>query len=231
MHLLLTDRLCCPRCGPDFGLILLADRIDDRRVFEGRFGCANCRDAFPVDAGFGDLRPPPRERMGEAPPGLDDASEEDVVRLGALLGVTEGQGHVALLGGTLDHAAPLADLLDGVEIVAVGEGLRGALERAGVSRLMVGARLPFFSRSLRAVALDESAHSLIVEAVRVTAPGGRVVVLDADSFAREALESTDTTVVLDGEGVLVGIRGPAPGRDRGSGVSLPIVPGTAAPDG
>ena len=30
MQLLLTDRLSCPRCGPGFGLILLADRLADR---------------------------------------------------------------------------------------------------------------------------------------------------------------------------------------------------------
>jgi len=225
MHLLLTDRLCCPRCGPDFGLILLADRVDDRRVSEGRLGCANCRDAFPVDAGFGDLRPPPRGSLGATLRPPEDASEEDVVRLGALLGVTEGPGNVALLGGTLDHAALLADLLDGVEIVAVGDGLRGAPERPGVSRFAAGSRLPFFSMSLRAVALDESAHDLIPEAVRVTAAGGRVVVLDADSRARETLESSDTTVVLDGEGVLVGLRGHAPGKADGSVIPLPIFPG------
>ncbi len=35
MHLLLTDRLTCPRCGPDHGLILLAREIVDR-LFDGR---------------------------------------------------------------------------------------------------------------------------------------------------------------------------------------------------
>jgi hypothetical protein len=136
---------------------------------------------------------------------------------------------MALLGGILGHAAPLADVLDDVEIVAIGEGLRAAPERPGVSRLMAEARLPFFSRSLRAVALDEPAHALIQEAVRVTAPGGRVVVLDADSPSRKELESTDTTVVLDGEGVLVGIRGAAIRRDDEGGVSLPIFPGSPRP--
>ena len=60
MHLLLTDRLTCPRCGPEFGLVLLADRLEDRRVLEGALGCPNCRDRYPVRDGFGDLRPPPR---------------------------------------------------------------------------------------------------------------------------------------------------------------------------
>ena len=32
MHILLTDALTCPRCGPDFGLIVLAEGVEDRRV-------------------------------------------------------------------------------------------------------------------------------------------------------------------------------------------------------
>ena len=44
----LTDHLVCPRCGPPFGLILLARDVRDRRVREGEFGCPNCRDRFPV---------------------------------------------------------------------------------------------------------------------------------------------------------------------------------------
>ena len=229
MHLLLTDRLCCPRCGPDFGLILLAERIEDRRVFEGRLGCANCREAFPVSAGFGDLRPPPRESLGEPSPPPDPPSEEADVRMAALLGVTEGPGHLALLGQAAVHAAGLADMLDDVEFVGVGPLLRGAPERAGVSRLMAGSRLPFYSRSLRGVALDGSTLSLVGEAMRATAPGGRVVVLDADRAARKALEAEGMTIVLDGEGVLVGLRPSAPGGTRGTGVPLPVFPGPSEP--
>ena len=60
MNTVLVDHLVCPRCGPPYGLILLAHDVRDRRVHEGEFGCPNCRDRFPVEGGFGDLRPPPR---------------------------------------------------------------------------------------------------------------------------------------------------------------------------
>ena len=60
MNVSLTDHLVCPRCGPPFGLVLLARDVRDRRVRQGEFGCPNCRDGFPVVGGFGDLRPPPR---------------------------------------------------------------------------------------------------------------------------------------------------------------------------
>lgn len=57
MHILLTDVLTCPNCGPEFGLILLADRVENRRVLEGTLGCANCRERYGIVEGFADLRP------------------------------------------------------------------------------------------------------------------------------------------------------------------------------
>jgi uncharacterized protein YbaR (Trm112 family)/SAM-dependent methyltransferase len=69
VHLLLTDRVTCPRCGPRFGLILLAERVVDRRVLEGHLGCPNCREHYPVRKGYGDLRPPAdRGNLGDEPP-------------------------------------------------------------------------------------------------------------------------------------------------------------------
>lgn len=56
MHILLTDILACPRCGPEFGLVLLADRVEDRRVLEGRLGCPNCREQYPIAGGGVDAR-------------------------------------------------------------------------------------------------------------------------------------------------------------------------------
>ena len=38
MHILLTDLLFCPRCGPQHGLILLANRLEERRVLDGWLG-------------------------------------------------------------------------------------------------------------------------------------------------------------------------------------------------
>src|SRR3954447_12829389 len=100
MHILLTDVLSCPRCGPAFGLVLLADRVEDRRVLEGRLGCPNCREQYPVVAGALDARLP-AERAGAADDaagdaaatgGVDDA--EAAVRLAALLGLAEVRGTV-----------------------------------------------------------------------------------------------------------------------------------------
>src|SRR5690606_33440071 len=111
MHVLLTDRLTCPRCGPAFGLILLAERAEERRVQKGVLGCPNCRDSFPIDDGFGDVRAPPRRGVpaglaGGPDPRPTDAAESE--RLAALLGVAEGPGTLALVGGPARHGEALA---------------------------------------------------------------------------------------------------------------------------
>jgi len=87
MHILLTNILSCPRCGPEFGLVLLADRVEDRRVVEGRLGCPNCREQYPVARGVLDARlpadrpaPPPAAAGTESPeaalPGDDTPSPD-----------------------------------------------------------------------------------------------------------------------------------------------------------
>ena len=209
MHLLLTDRLTCPRCGPEFGLILLADKLRDRRVLEGSLGCSNCRDTFPVHAGFGDLRAPPR---GELPPGRAgrpstvDAAE--IERITALLGVREGPGTLALVGAVARHAGGVAAAVEGVEVVAVDADLAGWPEAAGVSRMVARPGLPFFSRTLRGVAVDGAlGPAWIREAARVVAPLSRVVVVDAPDAARSLLEESGLKVLAAEPGTVVAARG------------------------
>jgi len=215
VHLLLTDRLACPRCGPQFGLILLAHRMDERRVLEGDLGCANCRDRFPVREGFADLRPPPRGPLGDeaaaAPPAAQAADPvadpEEVDRLAALLGVAEGPGELLLIGAPARLAAGLAERVPDVEVLAASADARAWAETPGVSRLAVRARLPLFSRSMRGVALrgDEAADWLD-EAVRVVAPLARVVVVDAPAGTLERLREAGLEPLLDESGVAVAVR-------------------------
>ncbi|MGD2068055.1 MAG: hypothetical protein PVI57_05175 [Gemmatimonadota bacterium] len=207
MHVLLTDRLTCPRCGPAFGLILLADRVEDRRVYEGLLGCPNCRDQFPVSAGFGDLRAPPRDPLPGVVAGPGTPSDEETTRIAALLGVARGPGNLALVGPVAEHAEGLADLLDDIEVVAVWPPLRERPERPGVSRLAAGPGLPFFSGTLRGVALvGEAADRFLAEAARAVASPGRVVVLDAPDATRERLEALGLSTVLQEPGLLVASR-------------------------
>lgn len=77
MHILLTDILTCPRCGPEFGLVLLADRVEDRRVLEGRLGCPNCREQYPIVAGAVDARLPAERATDATSPAADSDALAD----------------------------------------------------------------------------------------------------------------------------------------------------------
>lgn len=246
MHLLVTDRLSCPRCGPTFGLILLADDLRDRRVLEGALGCANCRERYPVRGGFGDLRPPPRVALEEAaesrearsphaaeaasepgtqgihpgPPADDPGSKgahpeasaddpaEAALRLAALIGVQEGPGLILLAGGWARLAGRLAARIDEIEVVALDSSLHAEPEEAGVSRLTAGDHLPFFSNALRGVALEgEQLERWGGEAVRVLAPGARLVVRDPPAGLTARLEAKGLHPLLETRRYVVAQRG------------------------
>jgi uncharacterized protein YbaR (Trm112 family)/fermentation-respiration switch protein FrsA (DUF1100 family) len=208
MHLRLTDRLTCPRCGPRFGLILLADRVSDQQVLEGRLGCSNCRDAFPVRGGFGDLRAPPR---GSLPSGrAGDAGPVDAAETGrvtALLGVAEGPGTLALVGAVARYAPGVAGLVEGVEVVGVDADLARWPEAPRISRMVALPGLPFFDRTLRGVAVDGALGvRWLAEAARVVAPLGRVVVVAATQGAARTLEESGLRVLAAEAGTVVAAR-------------------------
>lgn len=211
MHLLLTDRLTCPRCGPEFGLILLADRMEDRRVIQGTFGCPNCRDAYPVVEGFGDLRAPPRTSDPQGFAGGPDARVDDAAeaaRLTALLGVTQGPGTLVFSGIAARHARALAEAVEGVHVLAVDPDLRRWGDAPGVSRTMAGPGLPVFGRALRGVAVDgRLGPDALREAARAVAPGGRVVVIQAMPDAPEVLAGAGLQVLASESGTVVARRG------------------------
>jgi uncharacterized protein YbaR (Trm112 family) len=197
MHLLLTDVLTCPRCGPTFGLILLADRMDDRQVIAGSLGCPNCRDAFRVSDGFADLRAPPRGELGPGlvgPPGL--APTEESARITALLGVPRGPGTLALIGEPARHGPAVAALVEGVQVVGIDADLRLWTETGGFSRLVSAPGIPFFTGVLRGVSVDARlGPRWIAEAARVVAPMSRVVVLHAGQQAAPMLQELGLTVL------------------------------------
>ncbi|MSR21992.1 MAG: hypothetical protein EXR92_00290 [Gemmatimonadetes bacterium] len=206
MHLLVTDRLACPRCGPAFGLVLVADELEERRVLRGFLGCSNCRDRYPVEGGFGDLRPAPRGSLpAEA---LDHRSDpEAALKVAALLGIRDGPGLLFLTGSSVRHADILAGLVEGIEVVAAHHGLRDSPESSGVSRVACGGRLPFFNGSLRGAVLEGvPGRDALGEGIRILASGARLVLLDPPGDALEQMEAGGIELLMESDSVLVGAR-------------------------
>ncbi len=206
MHILVTDRLVCARCGPGFGLVLLADRIENRRVLSGSLGCANCRELYPIADGFGDLRFPRLPAVTGDPLAPDDP--EEAVRLGALLGVREGPGVIVLIGPIASAAPRLARMIPEIEVLAVYSGLRDREEEEGVTRIEVSDSLPLESGSVRGVVLQGRAvRPLVGEALRSLAPGGRLVLLGAVEEAATELVARGAKILMRGEQALVAVAG------------------------
>jgi uncharacterized protein YbaR (Trm112 family) len=200
MHLLLTDVLTCPRCGPGFGLIVLADSVDDRLVLEGRLGCANCREEYPIRGGMVDLRAGGAGGIARTD-GEPAAGEERAFRTAALLGVGHGLGTVLVIGGSADFVARIQDLLPNSQVVGAGET---AAESTGAGWLVLGATLPFRDSALRGVAvLGGAGAGTVREAARALAPGARLVLDPAPPAAADVLAECGLTVLLDQDGVVV----------------------------
>jgi len=225
VHLLVTDRLACPRCGPAFGLLLLATAMVDRRIESGRFGCPNCRGAYPVNGGFADFRVAGIDELtqdaGEMPSAaLEEGDAESGLRLAAMLGVQAGPGLLLLLGSPAAQAPRLAAMIPEIEVVAIHPRARGWSGVPGVSCGVAGGVLPFFTNTMRGVALGvkvEAGNPVeITEAVRVLVPGGRLVVQSEDTGAdgaaadaglapwSTAMEEAGLVLLLATERVVVG---------------------------
>ena len=178
MHITLTDRLTCPRCGPGAGLIVLMDEVADRRVVSGSLGCPVCRARYPIAGRVADLRVGDAAAARTAPTGA--GAGEAAVRLAALLGLEAGSGFVVLDGpDALTVAAALRELAPEYEPVVVLS--EAEVEEAGaspVSGLMVDAALPMADSLMRGAAYlgGKPAAERLAELVRVVRPTSRVLV-------------------------------------------------------
>jgi uncharacterized protein YbaR (Trm112 family) len=203
MHILLTDHLTCPRCGPRFGLIVMAEDIENRHIREGSLGCANCRSQYRITAGVADLRGAERLLSSDGdrlPPDPDRA-----FRLAALMGVTRPGGMVLVVGPDPNIPGQVSSFLAGVHVVGAGSREAETTEAPeDVSRVTVGRRLPLRDRSMRAVAIvGMDDETLLIEAARLPAAGSRLVVDGGPESAAKLLRDSELDIQLEQDGIVV----------------------------
>lgn len=199
MHILLTDVLTCPRCGPRFGLVLLADEMAGREVVAGRLGCPNCREEYPIRAGVADLRLDREDEPATVPPAAPRGAGW-VERLAALLGVTRGPASLLVLGAAARDVDALADLLPFATVVPARRA-----GGPGEGALVVGDALPLRDRALRGVALvdGEAPPEMLADAARLLVPGARLVVDPAVAGTAGEVARLGLNLLLDQEGAVV----------------------------
>lgn len=206
MNVLLTDILACPRCGNDFGLILLSHETADRRVREGELGCPNCRDRFPIRDGFGDLRAPPRPPL--QPETFPSLPPRAGLTAAAGLAVAEGPGVFVFLGGAGRVAGEVARAVAGIEVAALSAAAAEWPAEPGVSRMVSRPGIPIRTGRVRGVAMD--AHlwgEWGEEALRVLVPGGRLVLLGPAPEGALWQGQEGVRVLLEDDAVTVLARG------------------------
>jgi uncharacterized protein YbaR (Trm112 family) len=203
MHLLLTDILTCPVCGPQHGLILRADVMANRRVREGALGCPNCRQAFPVQNGVANLRvhlaaPDDTPEVEFLQPAAATMRSE-AVRIAALLGA--GTGFSLIAGPAAAAAREVSELVPDAQIVVVNTSRNAEQDRAegeyDISRIVIGDSLPFSSGKLNGIWLSGPlAVTHLSDAVRALHPTAHLVLEPAPSDARERLQALGMRIVL-----------------------------------
>jgi uncharacterized protein YbaR (Trm112 family) len=215
MHVSLSDQLICPRCGPEWGLVLVPDVVRERRVEEGSLGCPRCRTRYAIEGGVGRLAV-----EGGVEGGGEWRPDDGAMRLAALLGLGDRRGVVLLAGPATVHGPRLAGLLESVEVVlaeppAPDERRAGAVRVAGVaeaeggaavSRLEVGRRIPLRGAGTAGVALTGGAVAMAEEGVRVLGPGARILLDPVDEAGRAAAKAGKLRVLAEEGGALVATR-------------------------
>jgi len=196
MLLDLSESLTCPGCGPPQGVIVLVERMEDRRVLDGRLDCPSCEARYALRDGVVDfgVAPGPDRSVPQADP-------EDAVTAAALLGIRHGRGLI-VVGSGLGAAAPrISSLCGGCEVVRLEpRGLPDDYSRASepvpapgqgaVTPLLGGqaGMIPLLSGKAIGVAIEGGQKEALAEAARVLIPGGRVAVIRPLPEAATVLE-------------------------------------------
>lgn len=197
MLLDLSESLACPRCGPPQGIIVLVERMEGRRVLDGRLDCPDCEARYVLRDGVVEFDVAPDSDL-RVPP----ADPEDAVTVAALLGIQHGRGLIVVGSGLGQAAEQISSLCGGCEVVrlepyglssdSIQSAERGPERGRGEVTPLLGVpagSIPLLSGKALGVAFEGEAPDLLAEAARVLVPGGRVAVIRPGSGAATVFES------------------------------------------
>ncbi len=168
----LADALRCIRPHEPAALITSVDRLAGRQIISGSLGCPVCDARYPVFDGAAVFDEATVERC-RASAAVPRAGEAGVIRVGALLDLTDSAGWVLLEGGASAVAAPLNALLDTAVVMLNPPGPVPASAELSVIYASVA---PFSPGLLRGAALSEGVSSALADSIaRAVRPNGRVM--------------------------------------------------------
>jgi hypothetical protein len=165
VHIELTDHLRCPRQGhPESFLVLLPDRMEERRVVAGHLACPVCGWSTDWTDGVADFG---GTWCGQGAPPFDASAAH------AMLGIDGPGGWIALAGNAGALADSLGALLPGVLIVAINPPV--TIEPSAQVSVMLSDSWPLKTHSMRGVIVGSDASRWRDAALATTLPGLRTV--------------------------------------------------------
>jgi len=168
----LADALRCIRPHEPAALIMSVDRLSGRQIITGSLGCPVCDARYPVIEGAAvfDEASLVRCRAAPAVPSADDAG---VIRVGALLDLTDPAGWVLLEGAASAAAAALHALL---ETAVVMLNPPGPVPPGAELSVIYAPVAPFSPGLLRGAALSHGVDPVIADSVvGALRAGGRIM--------------------------------------------------------
>jgi len=195
MFIELVDALRCLNPHEESWLVAAVERFEGRYIDRGSLGCPICRAEYSIETGVADFRggvtTPARASAPELA-GTGDPADE-ILRVRALLDLSEPGGTIALAGSAAALAAPLEDAID-VTVLAINPGA-ATQQRAGRSTLLVSDRVPLARASLRGAVIgaDQATTPMLTGLAAALQVGARLVapVEATVPFGLEELASDD----------------------------------------
>ena len=168
----LADALRCIRPHEPAALITSVERLAGRQIVTGSLGCPVCDARYPVIDGAAVFDPATYERCRAASPG-PPANDADVIRVGALLDLTDPAGWVLLEGAASAAGAALHAMLDSAVVML---NPPGPVATDAETSVIYASIVPFSPGLARGAALSADVSRAVADSVvSAVRPGGRVM--------------------------------------------------------